>query len=196
MTTQTVYLLVFDGLADWEPAHALCEINNSGKFVVETVGFSTRPVKTMGGVTILPDITLEQVELAEAALFILPGGTMWEAGPRVELHGLLHQFHEHGVPIGAVCAATLEIARTGLTHNVRHTSNDLAYLQIMVPEYEDAAFYVSEFAVADQNMITANGLGSVEFARAVIKELGIYSDEGAEAWYEMFKHGRYVETVA
>ena len=25
----TAYLLIFDGLADWEPAHALCEINKS-----------------------------------------------------------------------------------------------------------------------------------------------------------------------
>ncbi len=43
------YLLVFDGLADWEPAHALCEINKSEKFDVITVGLSDRSVATMGG---------------------------------------------------------------------------------------------------------------------------------------------------
>ena len=37
------FVLVFDGLADWEPAHALCEINKSGKFAVVTVGFSDDP---------------------------------------------------------------------------------------------------------------------------------------------------------
>lgn|GEM_PF-2094727 len=34
------YLLIFDGLADWEPALALCEINKSGKYDVVTVGFT------------------------------------------------------------------------------------------------------------------------------------------------------------
>ena len=37
---QTVHVLVFDGLADWEPAHALCELRRSGKFDVRSVGFS------------------------------------------------------------------------------------------------------------------------------------------------------------
>jgi len=36
------YFLVFDGLADWELAHALCEINKSGKFEVVSVGFSDK----------------------------------------------------------------------------------------------------------------------------------------------------------
>jgi putative intracellular protease/amidase len=121
---------------------------------------------------------------------------MWEQQSHRELHDLLHRLHEHGVIIGAICGATLEIARTGLTHNVRHTSNVLAYLQAMVPDYGDEAFYVNEFAVADQNLITANGLGSVEFAREVIKQLNIYSESGADDWYAMFKHGQYVANLA
>ncbi len=48
------YLFVFDGLADWEPALALCEINKSGKFDVATVGFSDRTVTTMGGCRVSP----------------------------------------------------------------------------------------------------------------------------------------------
>lgn len=191
-----VHLLVFDGLADWEPAHALCQIRNSGKFDVETVGFSAAPIRTMGGLTVLPDITLEQIDPATTALLILPGGTMWEQGPRTQLHDLLHRLHERGAAIGAVCAATLEIARAGLTHNVRHTSNDLAYLQAMVPDYRDEVLYVNEFAVADQNIITANGLGSVEFAREVIVQLDIYSIAGAKEWYAMFKHGVYTAEIA
>jgi hypothetical protein len=43
------YLFVFEGLADWEPAHVFCELNKSGKFEVVTAGFSRETVTTMGG---------------------------------------------------------------------------------------------------------------------------------------------------
>jgi hypothetical protein len=76
------YLLVFDGLADWEPALAMCEINKSGKFGVVTIGFSDMPVTTMGGCRIIPQITIDALNPYEAAVFIMPGGQMWEQGPR------------------------------------------------------------------------------------------------------------------
>jgi putative intracellular protease/amidase len=75
------YLLIFDGLVDWEPALALCEINKSGKFDVVTVGFSERPATTMGGYKVNPDVTLDTINPDETAIFIMPGGNMWEQGP-------------------------------------------------------------------------------------------------------------------
>ena len=57
-----VCLLVFDGLADWEPALAVATINETDKFLVKTVGFSPEPVTTMGGIRILPDMTLNELE--------------------------------------------------------------------------------------------------------------------------------------
>jgi hypothetical protein len=83
----------------------------------------------------------------------------------------------------------LEIARAGLTPGVRHTSNAKSYLKKMVPEYKDERFYVEELAVTDHKIITASGLGSVEFAREVILELGIYSAAVTQMWFEMFKNG-------
>jgi len=43
--------------------------------------------------------------------------------------------------------------------------------------------------VTDHKIITASGLGSVEFAREVIRELEIYSAADTAMWFEMFKHG-------
>jgi hypothetical protein len=59
----------------------------------------------------------------------------------------------------------------------------------MVPEYKDEHFYTDELEVADHKIITASGLGSVEFAREVIRELGIYSEADRQLWFEMFKKG-------
>ena len=183
------YFLVFDGLADWELAYALCEINKSGKFEVVSVGFSKEPVTTMGGLKLSPDITLDEVTPAEACIFMLPGGDMWESESHEELIALLHVFKADGVPIGAICGATLEIARAGLTSQIQHTSNSKDYLKAMVPNYGDEDLYTNDLAVTDGNVITASGLGSVEFAREVIKQLKLYNEADTQLWYEMFKDG-------
>lgn len=182
------YLLVFEGMADWEPAFAMCEINKQGKFDVVTVGFSDAPVTTMGGLKVVPGTTIDDVTPSEAGIFVLPGGDMWEQETHENLIMLLHQLHAADVPIGALCGATLEIARAGLTRGTRHTSNSKGYLKAMVPEYGDEEFYVNELAVTGNNIITASGLGNIEFAREVIKQLNIYDEDETGQWFDMFKH--------
>ena len=183
------YILKYDGLADWEAAHALCEINKSGKFDVVTVGFSDESVTTMGGFRVLPDATLDAVIADEAAIFILPGGDMWEEKSNEKLIALLHKLKAASVPIAAICGATLEIARAKLAERLRHTSNSQEYLKTTVADYGDEDFYVDELAVTDNNVITASGLGSIEFAREIIKQLEIYNEADTKVWFEMFKHG-------
>lgn len=183
------YLLIFDGLADWEPAHALCEINKSGQFDVMTVGFSATPISTMAGLKLTPDLTIDDLSPATASILILPGGDMWEKRSDGKIKALLRRLHEDKVPIAAICGATLEIARAGLTHGIRHTSNGKEYLQAMVPDYQDGDWYVDQLAVADKNIITASGLGSVDFAREVIEQLHLYREADTQIWFKMFKHG-------
>lgn len=183
------YLLVFDGMADWEPAFAMCEINKQGKFNIVTVGFSVAHVTTMGGLKVVPGTTLNNVTSSEAGIFVLPGGDMWEQETHENLITLLHQLHAENVLIGALCGATLEIARAGLTRGTPHTSNSKEYLKAMVPGYADEEFYVNELAVTGNNIITASGLGTLEFAREVIKQLNIYNEDETEQWFSMFKHG-------
>lgn len=188
-TKPKAFIFVFDGLADWEPALALCEIRKSGKYDVLTVGRSRQTVTTMAGLNVSVDLTMDEIEPAEAAIIILPGGKSWEDRPDRKLDELLRRLHAEKILIGALCGATLEIARAGLTAATRHTSNAKSYLKKMVPEYNDESFYVEELAVTDRRIITASGLGSVEFARDAIHELNIYNESDAQIWFEMFKKG-------
>jgi putative intracellular protease/amidase len=189
LTKAKAYLLVFAGFADWEPAHAFCEINRSGNFEVLTVGFFRDSVTSMAGLKVSPTVTIADVNPADAAFFMLPGGDLWEGKSQEQIHKLLHALHDNGVLIGAICAATLEIARAGLTRGIRHTSNAKAYLQTLVPGYQDGDFYVDQLAVSDNNIITASGLGSVEFAREVQRHLKIHSEPEIAVWFDMFKNG-------
>lgn len=191
MPEKAVYLLVVEGFADWEPAHAVAELRRHGQYRVESVGLTSAPVRSMGGIRVLPSTIVTEVDPADVAAFILPGGDRWENSPvEPEIDELLNRLDAQGVPIAAICAATVAIARLGLLRGRRHTSNGLEYLRSNVPGYTEAASYVDTPAVRDRGLITASGLGDVEFARELFEELNVLSVEDRAAWATIFRSAR------
>lgn len=186
---KNAFMLVFDGFADWEAALACCEIHKHDRYKIVTVGFTAHLIISMGGLTVVPETTLSNLDASTAAILILPGGTMWERDRNPELLNLLRQFHGAGVPIAAICGATLALAEAGLLDHIRHTSNAKDYLQTLVPQYQGQTHYVDELAVSDEGVITASGAGSVEFAREIITALELYNAADRIAWFNLFKHG-------
>lgn len=155
------------------------------------VGFSAPPVTSMGGLRVAPDVALADVRPTDVELLILPGGDLWEGDyPRAALNELLSALVSAAVPIAAICGATVALARAGLLNDRRHTSNMPGYLDQHAPEYTGTAGYDAALAVNDRGIITASGLGPVDFARAIFRELGVFSASDEQLWFDMFKHGR------
>ncbi len=100
---------------------------------------------------------------------------------------LLGRLDASDIPIAAICAATVAIARIGLLKGRRHTSNGLEYLRALVPGYADAEHYVDAPAVRDRRLITASGLADIEFTRELFEELGVLSPEDRALWASMFR---------
>jgi putative intracellular protease/amidase len=191
MPAKSVYVLLVDGFADWEPAHALAELRRHGGYRVESVGLSSAPVESMGGMRVIPSKTIDAVIPGDVAVFILPGGDRWEQHPiEPVLEAKLRELDDRQVPIAAICGATLAIAQLGLIRGRRHTSNGLAYLQSHVPAYADASHYVDAPAVRDRGLITASGLADVEFARELFEELGVLDEADRAKWAEIFRSAR------
>ncbi|MFD6729141.1 DJ-1/PfpI family protein [Corynebacterium xerosis] len=94
---------------------------------------------------------------------------------------------EEGKTVGAICGATLGLARTGLLDGRAHTSNRPELLQ--VEGYHGADHYVDDRVVVDGNLITAPATGYLEFAREILRATGLLSDAAAEAWHQMFHTG-------
>ena len=185
------HLLVFDGFADWEAAYAVAELRRSGNHRVVTIGYSGEPVVSMGGLCVLPDFDLAELDPEAIRMLILPGGDRWETEPAdAALTALLRRLAASRTPIAAICAATACVARSGILHGRKHTSNGLAYLKAQVPDYAAEADYIDALAVRDHGLITASGLGALEFAREIFAELGVFSEEDRATWYRMFKEGK------
>jgi putative intracellular protease/amidase len=194
MSPRTVHLFVLDTLADWETGYAVAGINQPafqvapGRYIVQTVGPTRAPVRTLGGLTIVPDLALEELDAAESAMLILPGGTAWDEGEHGAAAEKAEELLRAGVPVAAICGATAALARRGLLDGIPHTSNDPAYLAA-VPGYAGAAHYVSEPAVTGGDVITAAGTAPVHFARRIFERLELYAPPVLEAWQTLYTTG-------
>jgi len=124
-----VYFFVFDGFADWEAALALCEIRRPGDFRLRTVGLERRPVQSMGGLTVLPDVALDEIDGDNAVLVILPGGTSWERGEIAPVSATLRRLHAEGATVGALCSGVLALAYADLLDTRRHTGNYAGHIE-------------------------------------------------------------------
>ncbi len=191
--TSYVHLAVYDGLTDWETGHAVAHLNDPehqrrpGRYAVRTVAVSAAPITTMGGVRILPDVTLDDLDPAASAMLILPGAPVWESGGNGEMAAAATVFVKAGVPVAAICGATLGLAREGLLDDRRHTSNAAEYLASS--DYAGRAHYVDEPAVTDRGVITAGALYPVQFAAAIFETLDVYTPAVLEAWTGLFGTG-------
>jgi putative intracellular protease/amidase len=158
---------------------------------VVTVGYTTQPITSMGGLRVLPDLALADLRPEQTRLLLLPGGDAWlEAEPPEGLATLLRTLETHAVPIAGICAATVALARAGLFRGRHHTSNGQAFLAQHAPGYQSPGLYVEALAVRDRGVISASGLGAVEFAREIFAELEVFGEGDLRLFEEMYRHGR------
>ncbi|MFB6502694.1 MULTISPECIES: type 1 glutamine amidotransferase family protein [unclassified Streptomyces] len=183
-TRASVHLAVYDTLADWETGHATAHLARAG-FTVRTVGPTTDPVTTMGGMRVLPDLALADLRPEDSALLVLPGADLWDSGDALAPFARAARgFLDAGVPVAAICGATAGLAREGLLDDRAHTSAVSFYLA--ATGYEGGERYVEADAVTDGDLITAGPTEPVAFAREVLARLGVYGGEKLDAWYRLF----------
>ncbi len=189
-----IYMYVLNTMADWESGYLLQALTLQNmlpkqKYQFSTVAFSKKPIKTAGGITIVPDISIDQMELDETAALILIGADTWMDDQQQKILDMTLQLVEKDVLVAAICGATLGLANIGLLDTRAHTSNASFFLTGMVPNYKGAALYREEAAVSDANIVTAGSAGSLLWARYILEYLELFSLETIDAWFNYFSTG-------
>jgi putative intracellular protease/amidase len=188
MPARTVHAAVYDTVAEMEVGHLLAELR-TGRFTgtpfdVVTVAESREPITTMGGVRVLPDMLLTDLDPAASDLLVLPGAEMWDTGGGDLFAGVAGRFLDDGVPVAAICGATAGLARAGLLDSRTHTSAAAEYLA--ATGYAGGDRYVDDRAVVDGDLVTAGPQSPVQFARATLERLGLASSETLAAYEAVF----------
>lgn len=188
-----IFIFLFDGFADWEIAYLAPEIYKNEQFELVYFSIDGASITSMGGLQIKPQISVNEIAIADAAMLILPGGVGWEKGENSEIENLTRKLFKNGKTIAAICAATIFLAQLGLLNDLKHTSVDLNYLKAIAPNYLGEEKYQNTLAVTDGNIITANGVAPIEFAKEVFKSSELYSEANIEKWFQLFKNGIWSE---
>jgi len=189
-----VYLYVLNTLSDWEIGYLTAELN-SGRFLdkkrpsVELIkiGNTEESIKTMGGITIVPDDSIDNIRFKEDDLLILPGADTWMEEENKKIMDIVPGIIDKKVIIAAICGATFALANKGILNDRNHTSNDIEVLKMYCPEYVGDNFYLNQPAVTDDNLITASGMAPLEFTYEVLKRINVMKAETLEAWYQLYK---------
>jgi len=190
---RTLYLYTLDTLSDWEPGHVLAELH-SGRYLKEPAlrysivvcGSTLDPVTTMGGLHLTPEVLIRDIHTVPGDVLVLPGADTWLDPAQEPALRMTGRLLDEGIPVAAICGATLGLANAGLLDNRPHTSNDPAALKMFCPNYRGENHYVNEPAVSDGDLITASGLAPVEFAYQVFRRLGVMTPATLEAWHGLF----------
>ncbi|WP_405955515.1 DJ-1/PfpI family protein [Streptomyces phaeochromogenes] len=179
-----VHLAVYDTLADWETGHTTAYLARGG-YEIRTVGASLASVRSVGGLRIQPDVTLDDLRPEDSSLLILPGADLWDTSDDLAPFARkAREFLDADVPVAAICGGTAGLAREGLLDDRAHTSAVSFYLA--ATGYKGGERYVDTDAVTDGRLITAGPTEPVAFAREVFGLLGVYEGEVLDAWYRLF----------
>ncbi len=190
MSLGTVHVAIYEGLADWEVGHTIAHLRSGEwrtdgqSYEVVTVGATTEPVTSMGGMRIVPDVSIGNTDAAHSAMLILPGADTWMTGDNSAFITLAQLWLTASVPVAAICGATIGLAAAGMLDSRPHTSDAKEVLAQV--GYGGAEHYVDQLAVTDGDLITAAGVAPVAFARAVFERLDYYPAQVLEAWVSLY----------
>ncbi|WP_289873161.1 DJ-1/PfpI family protein [uncultured Duncaniella sp.] len=164
-------------------------LKENPKFFNKVVAPTLEPVKSIGGFRTLPDYSFNTMPDDYAAL-VLIGGFGWCTPVAEQVVPIVKNAIEKGKIVGAICNAASFMAKHGLLNAVKHTGNGLEQLKLWGGEnYTNSDGYIHAQAVSDNNIVTANGSATLEFAKELLLLLENDTLERIEMYYQFNKQG-------
>ena len=167
MLKKRVVVPLAEGFEEIEAVTIVDVLRRAGLDVV-MASVTGNPVTGSHGITVTADLAAEDVDPATIAALVLPGGMPGAehltSSPVVQ--ELIERVHAAGGRIGAICAAPMALAPSGLAS--RHAATSYPGFEERVGARE----YRQERVVVSDRVITSRGPGTaLEFALTLVAEL-------------------------
>lgn len=163
-----VYLLLADGFEEAE-ALVTADLLRRADIPLTLAGLEGKEVTGSHGITVLADDTLDNMDIDQLEMLILPGGMGGVENIQMNLFalGMIQRAAEKGAYVAAICAAPTILAHQALLDRRR---------AVCYPGMEDqmlsAVVCKGEAVVTDGRFITGEAAGSVfEFGLSLIRVL-------------------------
>lgn len=192
---QKVLFVLLNEYTDWEGAFLSTALHvgvipgGAIKYEVHTIAPTLDTIRSIGGIRTLPDYSFNNMPKDYAAL-VLIGGNSWNSSEAELVAPLVQEALDNGKIVGAICNGASFLCSHGFLNNVKHTGNGLDQLKHWGgDEYTNEAGYIEAQAVSDKNIVTANGVGHLEFTREMLLSLKANTPEQIAQWYDFYKNG-------
>lgn len=180
-----IIIYILDRFADWEGAYVaslLQDVEMGFNHRVSWASNDKNPKRSLGGMTMLPDITTREISIDADAL-ILIGGDSWKSPEAKAISPIVQKFKEQRKVLGFICDAARFAASEGLLNDVYHTGNNPEEMQNETA-YTHAEGFIMEDVVTDRNIVTANGNSPVAFAASILLALDPISKKKMAMWQD------------
>ena len=192
-----VYIYLLNTIADWETDYISAELHSRRFFkkdaeeiIFKHAAVSKDSIETMGGLSVVPDCTIDEISADKNTVLILPGADSWNETKNEAILEKALKILEAGGTVCAICGATAALAKKGILDERPHTSNGKGFLEMFVPEYKGSEFFVDEAAVCYNNLITAGATGSLLWTKLILHKLNVFENAALDEWYNYFHTGK------
>ena len=192
---KTIYVYLLDTYADWEISYILPIIKmeqqmkqEHSQFELKSITYSGDTALSAGGLKVIPDCALKEIDFNNIGGLILPGADTWQEEKHSEILNIAEKLLDKEIMVSAICGATFALANKGILNKYSHTSNSLDILKES-PHYLGEDNYKDCLSVSDSNLITASVAGNLEFTRDIMLKLNILPEEFISNWYNYYKTG-------
>ena len=190
-----VLFIILNEYTDWEGAFLSTALHvgvipgGEIKYEVHTVAPTLDTIRSIGGFRTLSDYSFDNMPKDYAAL-VLIGGNSWDLSEAELVAPLVQEALDNGKIVGAICNGASFLCSHGFLNNVKHTGNGLDQLKHWGGDkYTNESGYIEAQAVSDKNIVTANGVGHLEFTREMLLSLKANTPEQIAQWYDFYKNG-------
>lgn len=182
---KTVAVLLFDGieLMDFTgPAEVFIIADHGKAFRVVTVAASTKPIKTMGGITVTPDFAFDSAPKAD--IVVIPGGNMAAVG-KPGRDWIVEASSEAEATM-SVCYGALLLANLGLLDGKEATTHHWAIDDLKAAAPKCKVVTGKRYVASGKFITTAGVTAGIDGALHVVEQM-LGKDAAkwaAEEWME------------
>lgn len=165
------YILIYDSFVQFEVMLAAYFMKTKGK--VYTLGLQNNAVNSCEGFSINPAVLVEDVDLNNIDVLIIPGGEAEQIMKQEALLDLIRSLNSQGKVLGGICGGVSVLKTAGVLEDKNYVDNETGVSNVVV----------------DGTIITAKPNGYVEFALEIGRIMNIYKDEAdLQETIDFFKH--------
>ncbi len=172
-----ILCFIYDTFADFETS-LTCAGLNGDTYEVVYIAYDTSPVKSTGGLTIIPDMKVSELSnTPDIAGLIFPGGNNRIVKP--ELEKLVKQLDKEKKLLAAICAGPEYLAKIGILKGRKYTCTDGPefYQENNEVDPFPRETYINTRMVREGNIITAIGDAFIDFSLEVWDWFNMYDSD-------------------